>query len=229
MPIVVTGGTGLLGTELKKIMPNAIYLSHKEIEITNEKSVLKCFKKYKPALVLHLAADVRTDGIDKQKTYDTNVIGTRNVARYCPRMIYMSTEYVFDGTKGNYGVDDYPNPLQFYGLTKLLGEYEARICPELVIIRGVFKSRPYKHSVIPIGMKTSGDYVDKIAPLIKNVIINFDTMPSIVHIGTGIKLLKDLALETREVTDIDINSLPVKIPLDASLDLTLWRKLCPKD
>jgi dTDP-4-dehydrorhamnose reductase len=225
MSIVVTGGTGLLGTELKKIMPNAIYLSHKDIEITNEKSVLKCFRKYKPDLVLHLAADVRTDGTNKQKTYDTNVIGTRNVARYCPRLIYLSTEYIFDGTKGNYEEDDYPNPLQFYGLTKLLGEYEARICPEIVIVRCVFKPRPYKHDVVPFGMKTSGDYVDEIAPMIKWIVENFDKVPSVINIGTGIKTLKKLALKTRAVTDIDIDTLPIKIPLDASLNLRLWKSI----
>ena len=218
MRIVVTGGTGLLGTELKKILP-AIYLSHKDIEIRDEKSVVKCFNKYKPDLVLHLAADVRTDGLDKQKTYDTNVIGTRNIAQNCENMIYMSTEYVFDGTKGNYDVNDYPNPLHFYGLTKLLGEYESRCCPNSVVIRCVFKPRPYKHAIVPKGMMTSGDYVDKIAPLIKKVVENFDDLPAIVHIGTGRKSLKDLALETREVEDININSLPIKIPLDASLKL----------
>lgn len=221
MRVVVTGGTGLLGKELQKIMPKAVYLSHNDIEIRDEKSVVDCFNKYKPELVLHLAADVKTDGTDKQKTYDTNVIGTRNVAQNCENMIYVSTEYVFDGTKGNYKTTDYPNPLQFYGLTKLLGEYESRCCPNSVVLRVVFKPRPYKHDVVPVGMMTSGDYVDKIAPLIKKAVENFDKLPAIVHIGTGKKLLKDLASQTRHVLDIDINSLPVKIPLDASLETNL--------
>jgi len=222
MRLLVTGGTGLLGTELQKILPG-IYLGQKDVEIRDEKSVVRCFNKYKPDLVLHLAADVRTDGADKQATYDTNVIGTRNVAQNCLNMIYMSTEYVFDGTKGNYKETDYPNPLQFYGLTKLLGEYEARLCPNSVVLRLVFKPRPYKHSVVPTGMMTSGDYVDKIALLIKEAVERFNTLPPIVHLGTGRKLLKDLASETREVGDIDIDTLPIKIPLDASLDTTLWQ------
>lgn len=144
----------------------------------------------------------------------------------CPKMIYMSSEYVFDGTKGNYKETDYPNPLQFYGLTKLLGEYECQWCPEYVILRGVFKPRPYKHNVVPFGMKTSGDYVDKIAPLIVKVVKNFNKLPKILNIGTGIKDLKELARETREVSEIDINSLPIKIPLNASLDLSLFEKIC---
>lgn len=225
MSIIVTGGTGLLGTELKKIFPDAVYLGHEDVEIRDIKSVERCFNQYHPDLVVHLAADVRTDGQDKQTTYDTNVIGTRNVAKCCQNLIYMSTEYVFDGEKGNYTEKDYPNPLQFYGLTKLLGEYEARNSINSVVVRCVFKPRPYKHPVVPVGMRTSGDYVDVIAKELKKVIEKFYDLPETIHIGTGNKLLKDLALQTREVGDIDINTLPIKIPLDTSLDLTLWKSI----
>jgi len=225
MRILVTGGTGLLGSELQKIMPDALYLGKEDVDIRDRCAVRECFHKYQPDLVLHLAADVRTDGQDKQTTYDTNVMGTRNVAELSDKLIYISTEYVFDGERGNYREIDYPNPLQFYGFTKLLGEYEARRAVNSVVVRLVFKPRPYKHPLVPTGMKTSGDYVDKIAPLIKQVVDNFDRMPEIIHVGTGVKLLKDLASETKEVGDIDTNTLPIKIPLDASLDLTLWNNL----
>jgi hypothetical protein len=50
-------------------------------------------------------------------------------------------------------------------------------------------------------------------------------MPETIHLGTGNKLLKDLALQTKEVGDIDINTLPIKIPLDTSLDLTKWNNI----
>ena len=224
--IVVTGGTGLLGTALQKIM-KGIYLSHSDVDIRDEESVKRCFKKLKPDIVVHLAANIKTimNQEEMQVSYDTNVLGTRNVAKYSPKMFYMSTEYVFDGTKGNYKETDYPNPLQFYGLTKLLGEYECRYCSDYVIARAILKPRPYKHAVVPKGMMTSGDYVEKIAQQIKTVIDNFDKMPNIIHIGTGRKLLKNLALETREVGDIDIKILPIHIPLDASLDLSLWNSL----
>ena len=224
--IVITGGTGLLGTELQKIMKGT-YLSHFDVDIRDKDSVKRCFKKLKPDLVVHLAAYVQVvlKEDDRQLAYDTNVLGTRNVAKDSPKMFYMSTEYVFDGTKGNYKETDYPNPLQFYGFTKLLGEYECRYCSDYVIGRATLKARPYIHANVPKGMMTSGDYVEKIAQQIKTVIDNFDKMPNIIHIGTGRKLLKDLALETREVGDIDINTLPIHIPLDASLDLSLWNSL----
>lgn len=224
MRILVTGGTGLLGSELKKIL-DAKYLGQEDFDIRDEDETYRFISQYDPDLVLHLAADTRITDLNKQRSYDINVMGTRNVAKACPRMVYLSTEYVFDGTKGDYTEEDYPNPLQFYGLTKLLGEYECQWCPEYVILRTVFKPRPYKHDKVPFGMKTSGDYVDVIAPMIKKVILEFTRCPKILNIGTGIKNLKDLALQTREVGDIDINSLPVKLPLDASLNLTKWKKL----
>jgi dTDP-4-dehydrorhamnose reductase len=154
-----------------------------------------------------------------------NVIGTRNVAKNTPRILYVSTEYVFDGTKGNYTEQDYPNPLQFYGLTKLLGEYESRNCPHSVVARLLFKPVPYKHAVVPVGMMTSGGYVNDMAKELVIAIKRFERLPPTINIGIKRRGLKDLALETREVGDIDINSLPIKVPLDASLDLSLW-KIC---
>jgi dTDP-4-dehydrorhamnose reductase len=228
MRIAVTGPEGLMGRELCKLI-DYIPISHRQMDITNELQVREVLRSVNPDLVVHLAAGVRTDGSDKQHTYDVNVLGTRNVARNTPRLLYISTEYVFDGTKGNYTEQDYPNPLQYYGLSKLLGEYESRTCPQAVVARLTFKPRPYRHSMVPTGMMTSGGYVDDMAKELKKAMDNFDKLPPIINIGIERRLLKDLALETREVGDVDINSLPIRIPLDASLDLSLWRKICPKD
>ena len=228
MRTLVTGGTGLLGKELQKILKNkTTYIGFSDMDIRDEKEVKTCIEMYKPDLVIHLAADVTTDGLDKQTTYDTNVIGTRNVAKHSKKLIYMSTDYVFDGKKGNYTEKDYPNPLQFYGLTKLLGEYECRYCPEYIILRASLKPRPFRHANVPKGMITSGDYVDRIAKMIKEVVLLSQTkkLPEIINIGTGKKLMKDLASETRKVGDIDIESLAIKIPLDTTLDLKLWKSL----
>ena len=142
MRIAVTGPDGLLGKELCKRI-NCIPIPHSQMDITDFVQVATVLRSINPELVIHLAADVRTDGADKQHTYDVNVLGTRNVALCSKKMLYISTEYVFDGTKGNYTERDYPNPLQFYGLSKLLGEYESRNCPRSVVARLVFKPRPY--------------------------------------------------------------------------------------
>ena len=75
-------------------------------------------------------------------------------------------------------------------------------------------------------MMSSAGYVDDIADQLKIAIDKFDELPPTINIGIKRGLLKDLALQTREVGDVDIESLPIKIPLDASLDLSLWEKIC---
>jgi GDP-L-fucose synthase len=69
--ILITGGFGLVGTALKKILPNAIYISSKDYNLTRENDVIKMFDKYKPNIVIHLAAKVGgiLDNIEKPAEY----------------------------------------------------------------------------------------------------------------------------------------------------------------
>lgn len=225
MKVVFTGGNGFLATELRKIFP-AIYLTRKDMDILNEGQVRDVLKSLKPDLVVHLAGltDVNMGDCSKQSFYETNVLGTRNIAKYSPKLMYWSTEYVFDGTKGYYNEQDYPNPVNFYGLTKLLGEKEARLAPVSVVLRTAMKPRPYKHDVVPEGMYSSGGYVDDMAKEYKLAIEHFDDLPPTIHVGLKRVLLFDLASQTRKVTLCKLNSLPVKLPPDASLDCGLWNR-----
>lgn len=223
--IVITGGNGFLATELKKIL-KATYLTRKDMDITNEMEVASFFYDLNPDLVVHLAGltDVNMGDCSKEAFYRVNVLGTRNVAKYSPKLMYWSTEYVFDGIRGYYNELDHPNPLNFYGLSKLLGEYEARNCPNSVVLRTAMKPRPYKHPVVPEGMYSSGGYVDDMAKEYKLAIEHFDELPPTIHVGLQRKLLYDLARETREVGYCDPKTLPVRLPLDSSLDCGLWNR-----
>ena len=229
MKILVTGGTGLVASELKKIVdPNKYFFaSHAEMDITDADSVKRCFYEREPDLVLHLAAltDVMWGDRQKDLFYKVNVLGTRNIANCSDNLIYFSTEYIYDGKKGDYNEYDSPNPLNYYGLSKLLGEYEARRAEKSIVIRTALKPRPYKHDVVPAGMYSTGGYIDDMAKEFKLAIENFSLLPSTVHIGLEKKLIKDLAEETRKVKVVDINSFPVKLPLDSSLDTSLWRRI----
>jgi dTDP-4-dehydrorhamnose reductase len=80
-------------------------------------------------LVLHAAAWTNVDGAESEQgaAEDANVAGTRNVVAGGAPVVYFSTDYVFDGTKGDpYVESDQPNPLSVYGRTKLAGEREVR-------------------------------------------------------------------------------------------------------
>jgi len=220
--ILLTGGSGVLGTELLKHTP-ALCPGHEELDITKPIHSISSHVR----LIVHLAAftDLVRAEKEKELCYATNVLGTRNLASLKIPMLYISTEYVFDGERGNYGEDDYPNPQNFYALTKLLAEYEARRT-RAVVIRCLFKPRPFKHADACIDQFTSGDYVERIAAEIAFAIKHFNDLPPTLHIGTGRKSTYELARETREVGKIKVDDVRgVKLPRDTSLNLSKWTEL----
>jgi len=226
--IVFTGADGMIGTEMRKIMPDAIFLGHNNIEITNRDQVIKVLGGFMPDLVVHLAAltNLTTCEENKPYSYKVNVEGTRNVADVSPNIMYWCSDYIHDGKKGNYSEHDIPSPLSYYGWTKYLGSLEARRSwrKSVVVVTSV-KPRPYKHPAVPKGMMSSGGYVDDMAKEFKLAIENFDKLPPTINIGLEKRLLSDLAKETRKIKLIDIKDVPIGIPLDSSLDITNWRRI----
>lgn len=219
--ILLTGGSGILGTELQKHMK--FYApSRSMLDITRE-----IYCEEKPKLIVHCAAFTDLVRAEKEKDlcYQVNVLGTRNLASLGIPMLYISTEYVFDGEKGNYAETDYPNPLNFYALTKLLGEYESRRTRS-VVVRCLFKPRPFKHPNACIDQYSTGNYADQFAPELVLAIRNFDKLPPTLHIGAEKKSIFDLARETRDVNPIKVEDIKtVKLPRDTSLDCSLWNKI----
>ena len=223
MKYLLVGGSGLLGSELRKLIECSCP-ARDELDITN----LSGFTGKEFDLIIHCAAftDLVRAEKEKELCYKTNVIGTRNLAKLGIPMIYISTEYVFDGEKGNYEETDYENPQNFYSYTKLLGEYEARRTRSCVI-RCLFKPRPFKHANACVDQFTSGDYVDRIAPQIVQAIRKFNDLPPTIHIGFERKSTFELASESRSVNPISVHDIKeVKLPKDTSLNSSLWRSIC---
>lgn len=106
-------------------------------------SINEVFTTLKPDIVIHTAAYTNVDGCEtnKEKAYKINHIGTKNVALVCERLgirlIYISTDYVFDGKKKEpYKEDDSTNPLNVYGDSKLKGEDEIQnILEDFIVVR----------------------------------------------------------------------------------------------
>jgi dTDP-4-dehydrorhamnose reductase len=136
MKVLVTGVKGQLGydvvNELNKRGHNAVGVDIAEMDITNAASVHKVLNEIKPEAVVHCAAwtavDLAEDEDKKEKVRLVNAVGTENIAKECKsldcKMIYISTDYVFDGqgTKPWHpDCKDY-KPLNVYGQTKLEGE-----------------------------------------------------------------------------------------------------------
>lgn len=144
MKVLVTGGTGLLGWWLARTLawrgidvfatyhvrkPKEIDHVHWiPISLENVDSLTETFHQVRPDVVIHSAAYTNVDGceVNMQLAYEVNYKGTLAVARLAERfkayMVYISTDYVFDGSRGLYKESDPPYPVNYYGLTKLLGE-----------------------------------------------------------------------------------------------------------
>ncbi len=144
--ILITGATGLLGVDLKAVLKQdyrAMGVSTANFDIQNYDEMASFLDKMKPEVVLHAAAWADVDGCEenKDKAFAVNAIGTKNVTLACKnigaKLIYYSTDYVFDGTKGSaYNEDDKPNPVNNYGHSKLEGEqYVLDTLDDAAIIR----------------------------------------------------------------------------------------------
>ena len=160
--ILLTGGNGQLGTELRHLLDekglNYVSTDAQEMDITDEQATLAFIQELKPTVIYHCAAYTAVDKAeDEGKELDEkiNVNGTENVAKAAKavgaKFVYISTDYVFDGTKkeGVYKETDKPNPQNEYGRTKLLGEQAVNdLLDEYFIIRTSWVFGKYGHNFV---------------------------------------------------------------------------------
>lgn len=146
--ILVTGAKGQLGSELVKLLDEKevayVAADSKKLDITDETAVREFILALKPTVIYHCAAYTAVDAAeDEGKTANhlVNVQGTENVAKAAEsvgaEMVYISTDYVFDGTnEGEYPVDAPTNPQNEYGRAKLAGEQVVQeLCSKYYIVR----------------------------------------------------------------------------------------------
>jgi len=142
MRILVTGGTGLLGYWVTKLFMERgfkVYATYHEkappdlgaewvrLDLEDLNSIAKVVEDIKPNIVIHTAAYTDVDGceVNREKAYRVNYLATAALAKAskdAELFIYISTDYVFDGSRGMYRESDVPAPINYYGLSKLLGE-----------------------------------------------------------------------------------------------------------
>ena len=136
MRILIIGSEGMLGHDLVDALSieNEVNTTTIDtLDITDIDKTIQTVKEMKPDVLVHAAAYTDVDGSESNSdlAYKVNALGTRNVAVACHEadcaMVYICTDYVFDGTKGSsYYEYDQTNPLSVYGKTKLAGEVYIR-------------------------------------------------------------------------------------------------------
>lgn len=123
--VLITGANGMVGS----YVDFGIKTDRRSLDVTDLKEVRAVCRKYKPEVIIHLAAETDVDRCerDPEYAYQVNAVGTFNIATVAKelgiKMVYISTAGVFDGLKKTpYTEKDKPNPQNYYGQSKYLGE-----------------------------------------------------------------------------------------------------------
>ena len=238
MRILLTGGSGRLGTELRAELPalgvEVFAPSRAELDITRFETIPKTLECYRPVIVVHAAAytDVSGAETEHETCWETNVLGTSNVVRALAgsqaKLIYISTDYVFWGDAGGYTEKDVPGPVRnYYALSKLVAEGVARVWSDTLVIRTSFRPREWPYPVAFEDVYTSQDYVDVIAPEVALAVYYATSIPyGTLHIATERKSVYELARRRKpDVRPGSRTESGVNLPEDISLDTRLWQTL----
>jgi dTDP-4-dehydrorhamnose reductase len=158
--VLITGGTGLLGKALIDAKDregdiHATYLGdynmleradvkYRKMDIRDTEGFAALFQDFRPEVVVHTASIGSPDFAEKNKalTYEINVRGTAQIAALClkhnAKMIYISSNGIYDGEEAPYAEDHTPRPINYYGETKLDGEKEAfKADPQAAVVRPI--------------------------------------------------------------------------------------------
>jgi len=265
MKILVTGSTGLIGTQLVKDLDeeNEIFSCYKnlkpekgipvKLDLTNPKDIKDIINEIKPNVIIHLAAMTNVDMCETEQdlAMKINAQATKDLATESAKhktfFLYVSTDYIFDGKEGMKSEEDSPNPLSFYGKSKLAGELALNnLASSWAIAR---TSTPFgihpKKNAFPLWVKenleskkeihvltdqfTSPTYVPNLSKMLIEVATRQIT--GIIHLAGSTRISRhDLAHLVASKLNLDKSLLkPTKIddmnwkakrPRDSSLDVS---------
>lgn len=230
--VLFTGGSGLLGREFHKLLPGALYPIRAEFDVTNFEQMDGYFIGRNISTLFHAAACTSPPRVDKnpEQAIDANIIGTSNIVKLCikhnTRLIYVSTDYVFRGDKGNYKEDDPLHPVNKYAWSKLGGECAVRMYDNSVIIRTSFGPDDFPYAKAFVDQWTSRESVSVIARMMLRVIES--NYCGLVHIGGERKTVYEYAVKLspdKPIGRLSITEVSFTVPKDTSLDVELYGNL----
>jgi len=261
MKILILGASGQFGLELSKILQGdliKVYNSNEikdgyKLDLTNFSMVEDFILKKKPDIIINTAAITDVDKCETEKdiAYKVNAEVVKHIVRVArvieAYFIQISTDYVFDGQKGLYKEEDLPNPINYYGLTKLLGDTYALSYDDSLVIRtsGIFRNKgfpiyvykilkdnkevnAFKGYYSPISARKLAEAINEILQYRKTGVINI----------AGERISRyELALKIKEKFNLDgivkevdnVKSWIAKRPFDSSLDISKAKKLLSVD
>ena len=241
--IVITGHSGMLGNalidrlvgkaELFGLAKDKNYqvkniLEH-QIDLTDIEKTSSLIKLLSPNLIIHTAALTNVDLCEKKQELarQVNIEATRNLAKLASDLnavlVYISTDFVFNGQKGDYKEDDQTSPINYYGLTKLKGEEAVKKnCRQFIITRNTLYgwNKIAGRKSLPERIIESNKNNEKFSPFTDHIFtpVYVDTLAEIIydlyqkklwgiwHIGSNKAYNKyEFGLKTAEVFNLDEN------------------------
>lgn len=175
MKILVTGSNSRFGKILKdlKTAKKMIFKDKKQLNILSIQSIRNNLNRYKPECVLHLAGLSRPMSIhekDISNSINLNIIGTCNLVKEVSKknikLIYLSTNYLYPGTSGNYSEEDALKPWNNYGWSKLGGESAVQMYRNSLILRLCMTEKPFVHKKAFANVKSNFIFQEDVSKII---------------------------------------------------------------
>lgn len=234
--IIITGGTGRFGNVLKKYKTNheLFFPTKNQLDILNVKNIKNYFNKMKPKILIHLAGLSRPMQLHKNnihKSIDLNIIGTANVTKVCAennvKLIYFSTNYVYQGTKGNYLETDPVLPVNNYAWSKLGGEASVQLYQNSLILRLSMTEKPFVHKKAFVNVINNFLYHDEVAKILFKLI----KKKGVINVGGKVKNIYDFAKKSNpEVKKVFLKKKSnIEMPINSSINISKLKKILKKN
>ena len=232
--ILVTGGEGRFCKKLKesKTNLNFYFATKKECNILNPNSLEKIIKKIKPKIIMHCAGLSRPMHVHQKnitKSIDLNIIGTCNIVKICKKykikLIYFSTGYVYEGTKGNYKEIDPVKPFNNYGLSKLGGECAVQMYKNSLILRITMTEKPFVHKKAFKDLRTNYMFHEDLVNILPKIL----NLKGIINVGGKSQSVFDFAKKFNTKIKIAKVSKNLKLPLNQTMNLNILKTILKKN
>ena len=232
--ILVTGGDGRFAKVLSKYNRklNLYFANKKECNILNNNSIDKIIKKVKPKIIFHCAGLSRPMSIHEkniEKSIDANIIGTANIVKACKRkkikLIYFSTGYVYNGSKGNYSENDGTKPFNNYGLSKLGGECAVSMYKNSLILRITMIEKPFPYNKAFYDLKSNFMFHEDLVKILPKII----NQKGILNGGGPTQSVFNFAKKTKKNIKRISGKKSSSLPLNQTMNLKKLKKILWKN
>ena len=228
--ILVTGGDGRFASTLKRLNKNLnlIFCSKKKLNILDPKSIKQNLLKIKPKIILHCASLSRPMSIHEKnikKSIDINIIGTSNLVKACSdnniKIIYFSTGYVYEGTKGNYSEKDSVKPFNNYGLSKLGGECAVSMYSNSLILRITMTEKPFAYKNAYTNLKSNFMFHEDLVFILPKLL----NKKGIINVGGKSQSIYDFVKKTNPNIKKSKAKKDKKMPLNQTMNVSKLKSI----